>query len=176
MNEHRAKFHWKLNFLLLHPSGERFGRFPRSVIPNSEDWTATVECLKLFTVDCLDCTKTSSDMTPCKQTPSDNFSFHLPLCLSILHTWRRLSSLSAVLIWSRWVQTGLCQVYLESPDSSGWFWSDVMRCYPLLFYSSFRCASRCCATATPPLAHVIAQHQVNLHCSEHALKELCNLT
>lgn len=89
--------------------------FPRSVIPNIEDWK-TSQTFKYET------------WHHANRLRAINFilSFHLPLCLSILHTRRRLSRPSAVFIWSRSAQTDLCQVFLDSPDSSGWFWCDVM--------------------------------------------------
>lgn len=93
--------------------------------------------LKLFTAGYV-CIR---DMTPCKQTPRDKLHNHSTyLCAYPFFTReedfpdRLLSlyepdwSVSGFLGQSRFLRLIL-------------MWCDVMRCYPLLFYSSFRCAS-----------------------------------
>jgi len=82
---------------------------------------------------------------------------HLPWCWSILHTWRRLSSLSAVLIWSRWVQSGLCQVNsIPQADSEVMWWG-----YPLLWSLLQLFLSDAPPRLPRLLWRVIKQHQVN---------------
>lgn len=159
-NTQRWRNQWtsalKVNFLLLHPSGERSPSFPRPFIPNIEDGKTS----QTFKVVCSGICVYIRDITPhANSLRAINFII-IPLTFVLIHSSHAKTFLT------------VCGLYMKriSPDwsVSGFLgqsrflrqilmWCDEMRCYPLLFYSSFRCASHCCATAAPPLAHVIAK-------------------
>ncbi len=152
----KVNFPWKLYFLLLHPSGERYPPVSHDPLSQVLRIGKRRKGLKLFTAGYV-CIR---DMTPCKQTPSDKLHNHSTyLCAYPFFTSEedfpdRLLSLyeadQSRLVCVRFSWT----VSIPQADSDVMWW-DEMLSSPLLQLSQMR-LSLCRATATPPLAHVIA--------------------
>lgn len=142
----KSQLSWKLYFLLLHPSGERYPPVSHDPLSQILRIGKHRKGLKLFTAGYM-CIR---DMT-CKQTPSDTLHNHSTyLCAypfftreedfpdRLLSLYEADQSVSGFLGQSRYVM-----------------WCDEMLSSPLLQLFQMR-LSLCSSTATPPLAHVIA--------------------